>query len=115
MLQTGRRKCYREDKHYVKGFLHASLPTGFVLLSPSLPVPLVLSSCFSGSVVFVLRAVMEESGHFALAPHKALRILLSDGFFVFGGAPPCSDDALGKSYTDTLTSCHLLPSIPKSR
>lgn len=32
------------------------------------------------------RAVMEESGHFVLALHKALRTLVSDGaFFIWGG------------------------------
>lgn len=110
MLPTGRRRCYHEDKHCVKDFLHSSLPTagGFVCLSPSLC--LVLSSCVSRRVVFVLRAVMEELGHFALAPHKAWRTVVSDGSFVWG-ALPCSNDMLGSfsdsvSHSTPFTSCH---------
>lgn len=55
---------------------------------------------------------MEESGHFALALYRALRTLVSEGFFALLGAPLA---VLGKSYTDSVTSCHLLPVTPKSR
>lgn len=42
-------------------------------VSVSLSLCLVLSHRFSRRIVFVLRTVMEESGHFALAVYNALR------------------------------------------
>lgn len=109
MLQTGRRKWYREDKHCVSCMLHFPQPMAFYgCLPPCLSLCLVRSGCFSRRVVFVSRAVMGESGHFALALHRALRTLVSDVLFALRGAPPCSagEELHRLSHIMPFASCH---------
>lgn len=51
---------------------------------------------------------MGESGHFALALHRALRTLVSDVLFALRGAPPCSagEELHRLSHIVPFASCH---------